>query len=473
MAQAPAPVTRFAPSPTGFLHIGGVRTAIFNWLYARARGGRFLLRIEDTDRARSTPEAVQAILEGLAWMGLESDSPPVYQASRADRHREVVQTLLARGHAYPCYCTPEELTAMRERAIREGLPRAYDGTWRDRNAHEAPAGVDPVIRFRAVQDGTSTLEDAVQGTVTRPNATADDLILLRADGTPTYNLCVVVDDNDMGVTHVIRGDDHLNNAFRQKQIYKALGWDLPTFAHIPLIHGLDGAKLSKRHGALGIESYRDQGYMADGLFSYLLKLGWSHGDEDYVSRERALELFGFNGIGRSPSRLDLEKLRSTHKTYQDCLDPKILMREACKFDRAELDAPTIEMIDRAALALQERSATLADVAVQFAFFTAELPLSMDDKAQRALSDDGPAILGKIAPILKATESWDESTLATTIETFAAQCDVKVGKVFQPLRAALTGTMSSPGVTQMMVAFGPEKTLAHIHSAIESSSAIST
>ncbi len=467
MAQASAPVTRFAPSPTGFLHIGGVRTAIFNWLYARANGGTFLLRIEDTDRARSTPEAVQAILDGLAWMGLDSDSPPLSQSSRADRHREVVQSLLARGHAYPCYCTPEELTAMRERATREGLPRAYDGTWRDRSASDAPAGVDPVIRFRAVQDGTATLEDAVQGPVTRPNATADDLVLLRADGTPTYNLCVVVDDHDMGVTHVIRGDDHLNNAFRQQQIYEALGWDLPTFAHIPLIHGVDGTKLSKRHGALGIETYRDQGYMAEGLFSYLLKLGWAHGDEDFISRERALEVFGFAGMGKSPSRLDLDKLRSTHKAYQDGLDPAVLMQRAGEFDRANWDTPTRQMIERAAPALQERSATLADVAAQFSFFTAELPLRLDDKAARALSEAGRAILRDLAPLLEAVDTWDEPTLAAVVKAFAKQRDLKVGKVFQPVRAALTGTMASPGVTEMMGAFGPEKTLAHIDSAINS------
>ena len=470
MTQPRPPVTRFAPSPTGFLHIGGVRTAIFNWLYAKARGGSFLLRIEDTDKARCTPEASDAIVQGLAWMGLDPDCEPTLQSSRADRHVEIAQQLLACGQAYRCYCSPEELEAMRARASAQGLPRAYDGTWRDRDPEEAPAGVSPVIRFRAVQDGSSTLDDLVQGPVTRPNENADDLILLRADGSATYNLSVVVDDHDMGVTHVIRGDDHLNNAFRQKQIYEALGWPLPRFAHIPLIHGHDGAKLSKRHGALGVEAYAAEGYSAEGLFSYLLKLGWSHGDEDLVTRDRALEIFDLSGIGKSPSRLDLDKLKSVNKALQDALAPAALMQAALAFSGADpseevLSQEVVARLLRAAPALQARSATLADMVRQFAFFEAEPPLALDAKAQSALDADGQAMLRALLPVLEAQGDWQIDSLLAVLKAFASDQGVKVGKVFMPLRAALTGTMASPGVAEMAYAFGKDKTLRHLRHAI--------
>ena len=468
MTDQSAPVTRFAPSPTGYLHIGGVRTAIFNWLYARANGGTFLVRIEDTDRERSTPEAVEAILDGLIWMGLTPDGEVQYQAARADRHKEIADQLLASGHAYRCYSTPEELEAMRAKAQAEGLPRAYDGTWRDRDPSEAPAGVDPVIRFKAVQDGTSTIDDAVQGSVTRPNENADDLIILRADGSPTYNLSVVVDDHDMGVTHVIRGDDHLNNAFRQKQIYEALGWATPTFAHIPLIHGADGAKLSKRHGALGVEAYRDEGYSAEGLFSYLLKLGWSHGDEDVVARARALEIFGLDGIGKSPSRLDLDKLKFVNKTLQDQMNAADLIEAALAFadegQQISAGSEEYERLLRAAPALQERAATYAEVAAQFGFFLNEPPLTLDEKAAKALSEEGLEILSQIAPVLEALSTWTLEDIQASIKGFAAEKELKLGKVFQPLRAALTGSMASPGVGEVAYAFGEEKTLRHIRAA---------
>ena len=465
MTTHPAPVTRFAPSPTGFLHIGGVRTAIFNWLYAKAKGGTFLVRIEDTDKARSTPEATQAILEGLSWMGIESDAAIVSQAAQAERHVAIAHQLLESGHAYRCYCTPEELEAMRTKAMTEGLPRAYDGTWRDRDPGDAPEAAPFVVRFRAVQEGSSTIEDAVQGSVTRPNENADDLVLLRADGTPTYNLSVVVDDHDMGVTHIIRGDDHLNNAFRQKQIYEALGWAAPTFAHIPLIHGADGTKLSKRHGALGVEAYRDMGYSAEGLFAYLLKLGWSHGDEDVIPRQRAVEIFDLSGIGKSPSRLDLDKLKSVNKTLQDQADTAPLLDAALAFAGQEVTAEDKERLLRAMPAMQERAATYDELAAQFRFFLNEPPLEMDEKAAKALDADGLAVLRDIAPALTAVETWELEGIQAAIKGFAVEKELKLGKVFQPLRAALTGSMASPGVGEVAYAFGKDKTLRHIAAVI--------
>jgi glutamyl-tRNA synthetase len=301
-------VTRFAPSPTGFLHIGGARTALFNWLYARHTGGRYVLRIEDTDRARSTDEAIAAILDGLSWLGLESDAKPVFQFARADRHREVVETLLQEGHAYRCYCKPEELAEMRAQAEAEGRSPVYDGRWRDRDPAEAPADIAPAIRLKTRREGETVIDDQVQGQVVFDNTNLDDLIILRSDGTPTYNLAVVVDDHDMGITHVIRGSDHLTNAARQTQIYLAMGWDAPVFAHVPLIHGPDGAKLSKRHGALGVEAYRAMGYLPQALCNYLVRLGWSHGDDEILTPEQMIEWFDFNGLGKSPARFDFAKL---------------------------------------------------------------------------------------------------------------------------------------------------------------------
>jgi glutamyl-tRNA synthetase len=308
-------VTRFAPSPTGFLHIGGARTALFNWLYAKHTGGKMLLRIEDTDRERSTDAAIEAIKNGLTWLGLDWDGDAVSQFSRADRHREVVEQLLANGKAYKCYCTPEELTEMREKAMAEGKPPRYDGRWRDRPASEAPEGVPPVVRFKAPQDGETVIDDKVQGTVTIPNKDLDDLIILRSDGSPTYNLSVVVDDHDMGVTHIVRGVDHLTNAARQTQIYLAMGWDVPVMAHIPLIHGPDGAKLSKRHGALGVEAYRDMGYLPEAMRNYLARLGWSHGDDEIFSTDQMIEWFELHGIGKSAARFDFAKLENLNGHY--------------------------------------------------------------------------------------------------------------------------------------------------------------
>src|SRR5690349_956381 len=335
-------VVRFAPSPTGFLHIGGARTALFNWLFARHNGGTYKLRIEDTDRARSTPEAVAAILDGLSWLGLDWDGEVVYQSQRLDRHAEIARQLLAEGKAYRCYCTPEELEAMREKARAEGRPVRYDGTWRDRDPSEAPPGVKPAIRLKAPQEGETVIRDHVQGEVRVANAQLDDLIILRADGTPTYNLSVVVDDHDMGITHVIRGDDHLTNAFRQTQIYRALDWAVPEFAHVPLIHGPDGAKLSKRHGALGVDAYRDMGYLPEALRNYLLRLGWSHGDDEIIATRQAIEWFDLAAVGRAPARFDFAKLDNLNGHY---------IREAADERLVALVVPRLEQ--RLGLALGE------------------------------------------------------------------------------------------------------------------------
>ena len=451
-------ITRFAPSPTGFLHIGSVRTALFNWLFARANGGQYLVRIEDTDKERNTKEAVDAILDGLTWMGLESDLEPVSQSARASRHVEVANQLLEAGHAYRCYSSREELDAMRAAGT------GYDGTWRDRDPAEAPAGVDPVIRFKSPIEGESVIVDAVQGEVKVANSQLDDLIILRADGSPTYNLSVVVDDHDMGVTHVIRGDDHLNNAFRQKAIYQAMGWSLPIFAHIPLIHGHDGAKLSKRHGALGVEAYRDMGFLPEGLFNYLLRLGWSHGDQEIFSREEAIELFNLDSIGKSPSRFDTEKLASINAHWVNQASPERLFEYALPF-LSQLGLPTneaaLDMLTRADAPIKERSKTLADYAGQAKFFIGGAPTVIEDKAAKALDDAGLAVLAQVSDVLAGLDSWDEDSFQGALKGFAADNELKLGKVFQPLRAALTGSMASPGVAEVAIAIGREQTLARV------------
>src|SRR5437588_3530955 len=364
-------VVRFAPSPTGFLHIGGARTALFNWLFARNHGGKFLLRIEDTDRVRSSPEAVAAIIDGLDWLGLGWGGGIVHQFERAPRHAEIARQLLAAGHAYYCYCTPAELEAMRNRARAEKRSVRYDGTWRDRDPSEAPAGVAPAIRLKAPQHGSTTIHDRVQGEVTVANTELDDLIILRADGTPTYNLSVVVDDHDMGITHVIRGDDHLNNAFRQKQIYDALGWALPEFAHVPLIHGEDGAKLSKRHGALAIDTYRDLGYLPEALRNYLLRLGWSHGDDEIISTEQAIEWFDINAVGRGPARFDFAKLDNLNGHYiraaADARLAELLVPRLERLAGKPLDAAALDRLRAGMPELKLRPKTLAELAANARF----------------------------------------------------------------------------------------------------------
>src|SRR5580698_8202645 len=407
-------VTRFAPSPTGFLHIGGARTALFNWLYARGRGGKMLLRIEDTDRQRSTKEAIDAILDGLKWLGLDHDGEVVYQFDRAARHREVADALLASGKAYRCYATPEELTAMREKARAEGRTRLYDGLWRDRDAAEAPTGIKPTIRLKAPQTGETVIEDQVQGRVVWQNENLDDLVLLRSDGTPTYMLAVVVDDHDMAVTHIIRGDDHLTNAARQKQIYDALGWPVPVMAHIPLIHGPDGSKLSKRHGALGVDAYRAMGYLPVALRNYLVRLGWSHGDQEIFSTEEMIAAFDLPQIGRSPARFDFAKLESLNGHYiRQSADADLLAAIDQLLPHIEGGAalaakltPELRQQWLAAMpSLKERAKTLLDLIDGAKFLLADRPLPMDDKAAALLTPDAKTLLADIAAELAAVAPW--------------------------------------------------------------------
>ncbi|WP_419901591.1 glutamate--tRNA ligase [Kiloniella sp.] len=459
-------VTRFAPSPTGFLHIGGARTALFNWLFAKHHGGKYLLRIEDTDRKRSTPEAIEAIIDGLNWLGLNHDDEITYQFAGASRHQEVAHKLLAEGKAYHCYCSPEELTEMREKAKAEGRPMKYDGRWRDRPASEAPEGVDPVVRLKMPLDGETVIKDLVQGDVTVANSQLDDMILLRADGTPTYMLSVVVDDHDMGITHVIRGDDHLTNAFRQVQLFKAMGWDLPEFAHIPLIHGADGAKLSKRHGALGVEAYRDEmGYLPEALRNYLLRLGWGHGDEEVISTEQAIEWFDVDSVGKSPSRFDFAKLENLNGIYirnaensylTDIISPLITKAESVAIE-AEGRARLISGM----AGLKERAKTVNELAESAAFYVKERPLSLNAKAEKLLSDEGKANLGNLLPLLNDITAWKEEVLETTVKTFAEENEIKLGKVAQPLRAALSGSNVSPGIFEVMDILGKEESINRI------------
>ncbi|MBP2291120.1 glutamate--tRNA ligase [Azospirillum rugosum] len=461
-------VTRFAPSPTGFLHIGGARTALFNWLYARHTGGKYLLRIEDTDRQRSTDAAVDAILDGLTWLGLDWDGEAVSQFARKDRHAEVARQMLESGNAYHCYASPEELEEMRAAQKAAGLPVRYDGRWRDRDPSEAPAGVKPVIRLKAPQTGETVLKDHVQGEVRVQNAQLDDLILLRADGTPTYLLAVVVDDHDMGVTHVIRGDDHLTNTFRQIQIYNAMGWDLPEFGHIPLIHGPDGAKLSKRHGALGVDAYRDMGYLPEAVRNYLLRLGWAHGDDEIISTEQAVEWFNLEGIGRSPSRFDFAKLENLNAHYMrqaddDRLVGLIAPRLEADLGRSLTDSDR-DILKRAMNGLKQRARTIVDLAQSARFYLATRPLPMDDKAAALLDDKGRAVLADLAALFGAEADFTAAALEAQVRRFAEERGEKLGKIAQPLRAALTGTTVSPPIFEVAEILGRDETLARMSDA---------
>ena len=460
-------VTRFAPSPTGFLHIGGARTALFNWLFAKHHGGKYLLRIEDTDRARSTEPAIAAILDGLGWLGLQHDGEVTYQFSRAARHAEVAHQMLAAGNAYHCYCSPQELDEMRAAQKAAGKPMRYDGRWRDRDPKEAPAGVAPVIRLKAPQTGQTVIKDLVQGEVTVENAQLDDMILLRADGTPTYMLAVVVDDHDMGVTHVIRGDDHLNNAFRQLQIIRAMGWPEPTYAHIPLIHGPDGAKLSKRHGALGVDAYRDMGLLPAALRNYLLRLGWGHGDDEIISTQQAIEWFDLDGVGRSPSRFDMAKLINLNAHYlretpDDELLPMVLPRVEEKLG-AKVDAVGLERITRGMNGVKQRSRTLSELADNLVFYarTGAPPIA-DDKARGVLTPEAKSLLGKLAAALEAdAANWGEKQVEDAVRRFAESMGVKLGQVAQPLRVALSGSTVSPGIFEVVAILGPAETRARL------------
>ncbi|MDE2516270.1 MAG: glutamate--tRNA ligase [Rhodospirillales bacterium] len=465
--------TRFAPSPTGLLHIGGARTALFNALYARHHGGEYLLRIEDTDRARSTPEATQVILEGLDWLGLSPDQPPVFQSTRAARHAEVALQMLASGHAYRCYCTAEELRQMREQAIAEGRPPRYDGRWRDRDPAEAPAGIAPAIRLRAPREGETVVEDLVQGRVRVANAELDDMIILRSDGSPTYLHAVVVDDHDMGISHVIRGDDHLTNTFRQVQVYQAMGWEVPAFAHIPLIHGADGAKLSKRHGAVSVLEFREQGFLPEALCNYLLRLGWGHGDAEVIGREEAIALFDIDAVGRAASRMDYAKLTHLNGIYLRAADDARLTGEVMTRLAARAAADPTLRADETAQAriaalmpgLKERARTLVELTDASAFLARDDAPAADDKARAALNAEARAMLVRLAPVLDATD-FSAAALDAALRGFAEAEGLKLGQVAQPLRAALTGRLTSPGIDATLAALGRAAALARIDAATQ-------
>src|SRR3984893_2113392 len=463
-------VTRFAPSPTGFLHIGGARTALFNWLYARGRGGKMLLRIEDNDRERSTQGAIDAILDGLSWLGITWDGDTVYQFSRSARHREVAEELLAAGKAYRCYASPEELTEMREAARRDGRSKLYDGRWRDRDPGTAPPGVKPVIRFKAPLSGETAIEDQVQGRVVWQNENLDDLVLLRSDGTPTYMLAVVVDDHDMAVTHIIRGDYHLTNGARQTQIYDALGWSVPVMAHIPLIHGPDGSKLSKRHGALGVDAYRALGYVPEAMRNYLVRLGWSHGDQEIFSTEEMIAAFDLPQIGRSPARFDFAKLESLNGHY---------IRQSSNADLVgAIERLLPHLANGAGLAakftsdlkakfcaampgLKERAKNLVELIDSARFLYAERPIAIDEKAKPLLNPQACAIIAELLPDLSNVEPWTAEAIENMVRAFAERKDIKLGAVAQPLRAALTGRPTSPGIFDVLQVLGKQESLARI------------
>ncbi len=463
-------VTRFAPSPTGFLHIGGARTALFNWLYARARHGKMLLRIEDTDRERSTAAAIAAIIDGLTWLRLSWDGEIVFQSARVQRHRQIAEQLLAAGKAYRCYASPEELTEMREAARREGRGKLYDGRWRDRDPSEAPAGVKPVIRLRAPLTGETVIEDQVQGRVVWQNTDLDDLVLLRADGTPTYMLAVVVDDHDMAVTHVIRGDDHLTNAARQMQIYQALGWKIPVMAHIPLIHGADGAKLSKRHGALGVDAYRALGYLPEALRNYLVRLGWSQGDKEFFSTQEMIEAFGLAHVGRSAARFDFVKLENMNGHYMRASGDEDLAAalEAALPHLPEGPALLSKLDDtlraklRAAMpGLKERAKTLVELLEGATYLFADRPLILDAKAAAILDGGGRTHIAALIPRFAALADWKAASLEAAVRDYAVETKVKLGEAAQPLRAALTGRATSPGIFDVLEVLGRDESLARM------------
>ncbi len=468
-------ITRFAPSPTGFLHIGGARTALFNWLFAKHHGGEMLLRIEDTDRQRSTEEAVNAIIDGLQWLELEWAGEPISQFSRQERHVEVIRQLLESGHAYYCQCTPEELAAMREKAKAEGRPMTYDRRCRELGLcppHDRPL----VVRFKAPREGEIVINDLVQGEVRWQAQALDDLVLMRADGTPTYNLAVVVDDHDMGITHVIRGVDHLTNAARQKMIYEALGWDVPEMAHIPLIHGPDGAKLSKRHGALGVEAYREMGYLPEAMRNYLARLGWSHGDDEIFSTEQLIEWFDLDAVGKSPARFDFAKLESVNGWWMRNIEREKLLarfgewlphapeelREKAEQARQRLaDASVRQVFETLLDDLRERAKTLNELLELSWFIFAERPLQPNAKARKILKDDARAMLAALLPRLQALDAWDKDAIEALIRAFAEEQELKLGKVAQPLRAAVTGSNVSPGIFEVMAAMPRDEVLARI------------
>jgi glutamyl-tRNA synthetase len=462
-------VTRFAPSPTGYLHIGGARTALFNWLYAKHTGGKFLLRIEDTDRARSTQDAIDAIFAGLKWLGLDWDNEPVFQSRNADRHRQAAEQLLAAGKAYHCYTTPEELTALREEQKAKGLPTRYDGRWRNRDPKDAPPGIKPVVRLKAAQDGETVLQDLVQGEVRVANSQLDDMILLRSDGTPTYMLSVVVDDIDMKITHVVRGDDHLTNAFRQLQLFEALGATPPAFGHIPLIHGPDGAKLSKRHGALGVEAYRDMGFLPEAMRNYLARLGWSHGDDELFSDAQAISWFDVADINRSPARLDLTKLSSVNAHYIKETSPSRLIELIApaleKTIGGSLTDASVARLMQGMAGLKPRAKTLVELAEISAFYVRQRPIPIDAQARKILTEGGAKTLADLIPQLGSHTDWTAAALEAWARTAAEAQGQKLGQVAQPLRAALVGAVASPPLFEAMEILGAPECLGRLQDAI--------
>ena len=459
-------VTRFAPSPTGYLHIGGARTALFNWLFARHHGGSFRLRIEDTDRARSTPEATEAILRGMKWLGLDHDGEVVSQFERAGRHAEVARQMLDSGHAYKCFSTQDEIAAFREAAKAEGKSTLFRSPWRDADPADHP-DAPYVIRMKAPREGKTVIRDQVQGDVTFRNDQLDDMICLRSDGTPTYMLAVVVDDHDMGVTHVIRGDDHLNNAARQTLVYQAMGWDIPVWAHIPLIHGPDGKKLSKRHGALGVEEYQAMGYPAGAMRNYLARLGWSHGDDEFFTTEQAIKWFDLSGIGKSPSRFDFKKLDNLSGQHIAAMEDDDLMRELGAFlaatDQPPLSDEQNDVMSRAMYCLKERAKNFPQLLEKAAFALASRPIEPDEKAAKMLDDVSRGILKQLTPKLQDA-SWSREALEEVANQVAEANDVKFGKLAGPLRAALAGRTATPSVFDMMLVLGREETIARLNDA---------
>jgi glutamyl-tRNA synthetase len=460
--------TRFAPSPTGLLHIGGARTALFNYLFARHHGGEFLLRIEDTDKARGSAEAVQVILDGLDWLGLQPDAAPVFQSTREARHVEVAKALLANGHAYYCYCTADELREMREAAQAAGKPPRYNGYWRDRDPALAPAGIPPAIRLKAPREGDTVIEDQVQGSVRVANSELDDMIILRSDGTPTYLHAVVVDDHDMEISHVIRGDDHLTNTFRQAQIYQAMGWELPQFAHIPLIHGADGAKLSKRHGAVSILEFREQGFLPEAVCNYLLRLGWGHGDAEFLTRDEQINLFTLAGVGRAASRMDYAKLTHLNGVWLRGADDARLTAEVVARLRSEYglapSAPAEARILTLMPGLKERAKTLVDLTASSAFLARSVPLPFEPKAEALLTADNRAMLARLIPPLSESD-FSSAGVDAVLRAFAVAEEKKLGQVAQPLRAALTGSTMSPGIDATLSALGREESLNRLKAVI--------
>jgi glutamyl-tRNA synthetase len=468
-------VTRFAPSPTGYLHIGGARTALFNWLLARQTGGKMLLRIEDTDRERSTEPAIAAIIDGMKWLGLDWDGDVIYQFARASRHAEIASEMLAKGAAYKCYASAQELEEMRDLARKEGRPPRYDGRWRDLGGTEKEAqaiaeGRKPVVRLKAPREGETVVDDRVQGKVTFPNKDLDDLILLRSDGTPTYMLAVVVDDHDMGVTQVIRGDDHFTNAARQTHIYQAMGWTPPLWAHIPLIHGPDGAKMSKRHGALGVDAYRAMGYLPEALRNYLARLGWSQGDREFFTTPELIEAFSLDQVHRSPARFDYAKLENMNGHFlRNMADEALLEQLIAALPHlpggpdmaAKLDPAKKAQLARALPGLKERAKTLIELAEGAQFLFAARPLAYDAKAAEILSPAGRSHLAALAPKLAALSDWTAASAEEAVRAYVTESGAKLGQVAQPLRAALTGRSTSPGIFDVLETLGREESLGRI------------